>query len=561
VITTYVDPALGPEEMPASGDGLADAGEAYDRFNRDVLIVRRLRWKMDGIGYYGEYRRHVAIVHADRPCAPGVPEVALLTRGPCEMHNPIWSPDGRYIAVAGNVRPEDEGTRQVFLYLLDATNTGPVEPVEIFGLAEMRSTALAWSPDGTAIAVCGHNARHLGHYGNQRVWLVAPSTRTGTCLTADFDYTIGDYSRNADTRGYGGEDGPRWLPDSSGLLVLVNEGGAVHLHELSRRDGSNRQLEDGDHATIAFTCDRACRTIVALTSDDLNPGDLFVFTRAGGGWTRRQLTTVNDDLLDEVELSRPVRFSFPSGDVTVEGWIMPPLGRVPGKRSPMILYTGGGPGSMRASVFCHEWQVYAAHGYAVVSCNTRGNHGYGETFSAAIRGRWGDLDYEDNMACLRAACERFDFIDSQRLGVAGGSYGGYLVTWIIARHPEFRAAVADRCLFNRFGMSGASDIGFLLDQVEFDRRLPWEAPDTYLARSPMMSIGRVRTPTLVVHSAQDLRCPVDQGESLYMALRRLGVPTELVRFPDESHDLSRGGKPWHRIFRIDRYLEWFARWL
>jgi dipeptidyl aminopeptidase/acylaminoacyl peptidase len=216
---------------------------------------------------------------------------------------------------------------------------------------------------------------------------------------------------------------------------------------------------------------------------------------------------------------------------------------------------------MRASVFCHEWQVYAAAGYAVVHCNTRGNHGYGEAFSAAIRGRWGDADYEDNMAFLRAACARFDFIDPERLGVAGGSYGGYLTNWIIARHPEFGAAVSDRCLFNRFGMSGASDIGFLLDQVEFERKLPWEVPDAYLKRSPLTHLASVRTPTLVVHSAQDLRCPIDQGESLYMALKRLGVPTELVRFPDESHNLSRGGKPWHRVYRIDRYLDWFGRWL
>jgi dipeptidyl aminopeptidase/acylaminoacyl peptidase len=110
-------------------------------------------------------------------------------------------------------------------------------------------------------------------------------------------------------------------------------------------------------------------------------------------------------------------------------------------------------------------------------------------------------------------------------------------------------------------MSGASDIGFLLDQVEFERKLPWEAADAYLERSPLTYMANVRTPTLVVHSAQDLRCPIDQGESLYMALRRLGVPTELVRFPDEGHNLSRGGKPWHRVYRVDRYLEWFKRWL
>jgi dipeptidyl aminopeptidase/acylaminoacyl peptidase len=552
-ITTYVDPERGLETEDAAGD------DDYRRFNRDVLIVRRLRWKQDGVGYIGEYRRHVALVHVPEPGTAS--RVALLTQGAYDLHAPTWSPDGRQLAAAGNLRPDGESVRRVFLYLIETDAVAPVEPVEIFGLAEMRSTALAWAPGGTAIAVCGHDDPALGHYGNQRVWLVSPSERSGRCLTAALDCTIGDYSRNADIRGYGGADGPRWLPDASGLLALVNTRGTVHLHEVSCRDGSTHAVEDGDSTTIAFSCDSACGTIVTLTGDHLNPGDLYVLSRRGGAGARRALTGVNREVLAGVDLAQPAQLSCSTGGVTVHGWVLPPVHALPGKRYPAILYNGGGPGSMRASVFCHEWQVYAAAGYAVVHCNPRGNQGYGEAFSAAIRGRWGDLDYDDSMAFLRAACAQFDFIEPERLAVAGGSYGAYLVNWIVARHPEFRAAVSDRCLFNRFGMSGASDIGFLLDQVEFDRRAPWDAPDVYLRRSPMTYVAGVRTPTLVVHSAADLRCPVDQGESLYMALRRLGVPTELVRFPDESHGLSQGGKPWHRVFRIDRYLEWFARWL
>lgn len=560
VITTYVDPALGLQELPLP----QPANDPYARFNRDVLVVRRIRWKLDAVGFYGEYRSHVAVVDVagGEGTAAGLGgAVTLLTQGAYDLHRPTWSPDGRLLAAAGNVRPEGEGQRRAYLYLLDASRSGPADPAEIFGLAEMRSNALAWSPDGSAIAVTGHDAAILGHYGNQRVWLVFPTDRAGRCLTANFDYTIGDYSRNADVRGYNAEDGPRWLPDSSGLLVLVNEDGMVHLHEVSRADGGTRRIEDGDWATVSFTTAADCNTIATVTGDDVNPGDLFVLTRDGHGWSRRRLTAINQTLWDEVDVSRPVRFSCPSGDVTVHGWVLPPRNVESGTRYPVILYNGGGPGSMRASVFCHEWQTYAAAGYAVAYCNTRGNHGYGEAFSAAIRGKWGDADYDDSIAFLRAACERFDFIDGTRLGVAGGSYGGYLTNWIVARHSEFAAAVSDRCLFNRFGMSGASDIGFLLDQVEFERKLPWEAADAYLERSPLTYMANVRTPTLVVHSAQDLRCPIDQGESLYMALRRLGVPTELVRFPDEGHNLSRGGKPWHRVYRVDRYLEWFKRWL
>jgi dipeptidyl aminopeptidase/acylaminoacyl peptidase len=239
---------------------------------------------------------------------------------------------------------------------------------------------------------------------------------------------------------------------------------------------------------------------------------------------------------------------------------MPPEGdNPPGDNPPVILYTGGGPGGMRASVFCLEFQVYAARGYAVINCNARGNYGYGEPFSMATKGNWGDLDGDDNMAYLRDVCEHFP-VDKTRTAVAGGSYGGYMATWLMCRHPEaFNAAVVDRSLMSRF--VGTSDFGYLLEKVEFDGKFAWDDLERYLHRSPITHIGSAKTPTLVVHSALDHRCPVNQGEQLYAALTYLGVPTKLVRFPNETHDLSRAGRPWHRVFRMDKYLEWFAKYL
>lgn len=555
--TTFVDPARGLESLGAGEPGEDDL---YARFNRDVLIVRRLRWKADGAGFFGDYRRQVAWIPFDEDGSE--PSPVLLTCGEFELVAPAWSPDGRRLAAVGNLRPDGEAVRSSFIYILDAEGQAPVQPQELFGLQEMRSTDLSWSPDGTTIAVCGHNDPVIGHYGNQRLWLVSVADGSATCATEWLDRTLGDYSRNADMRRYGGADGPRWLPNGSGLLVLVNEAGTVQLTRLSLTENSATPLTEGDHAVVAFSTDARGETIVVLVGEDLNPGDLYrLEPQTGGPAALRRLTSVNGALLAELELSPSHRFQVQSGDVTIDAWMVPPVGYEPGRKYPIILYTGGGPGGMRASVFCHEFQLYAAHGYAVVHCNTRGNHGYGEAFSVATRGAWGDLDYEDNMACLRAACEQFDFVDPSRLAVAGGSYGGYSATWIISRHPEFKAAVVDRCLFNRYSFNGTSDIGFLLDQIEFDKQLPWERTESYIHRSPMQHIGGVRTPTLVVHSEQDHRCPVEQGEQLFMALKRLGVPTEFVRFPNETHDLSRSGRPWHRVYRLDRYLDWFARWL
>jgi dipeptidyl aminopeptidase/acylaminoacyl peptidase len=550
---TLLDPEHGIEH---SGEQALD-DDLYARFNRDVVVTSRLRWKSDAAGFLGNYYSHLAYV--DIAPAGETPTTAIaLTGGPHDFSPPVWSPDGRWLATTGSLEPGGESRRKSTIYLIDMAAPPPAAPRALFSLEEMRSSDLSWSPDGATLAVCGHNDPTIGHYGTPNLWLVDTTSGAGRCVTAQIDRAIGDYSRNYDLRRYGGDDEPRWLPDGSGLLLLINDAGTVQLNKFTLADGSLTPLTEGDSVVAAFSTDPAARSIVVLLGDSRNPGDLYLCESAGG---RRRLTDINREILSEVEISPAIRFSADSGGVQIDGWVNPPIGYEPGERYPVILYTGGGPGGMRASVFVHEWQVYAAQGYAVINCNTRGNHGYGQPFSAATRGHWGDLDYEDNIAFLRAACAAFDFIDPERLAVAGGSYGGYTAAWIIARHPEFRAAVVDRALTNRTSQVGTSDIGFLLDQVEFDRQLPWEHIDTLIERSPVLQVATVRTPTLVVHSALDHRCAVEQGEQFYMALKRRGVPTELVRFPDESHELSRAGRPWHRIFRIDRYVDWFRRWL
>jgi len=553
---TYVHPEIGLE---FSGQ-VAPSDDPYERFNRDVLVVSRVRWQRDAVGYIGGYRTQVAWIPFDAAMLDGMPQPLLLTNGAFDLSAPVWAPDGRWLATTGNLDPGGELLRNSYIYLLDTTENAPVQPRQLFGLEEMRSSDLAWSPDGATLAVCGHDDPVIGHYGNQMLWLVNVADGAARCVTEHLDRALGDYSRNGDLRRYGGDDGPRWLPDGNSLFVLVNEAGSVDLYEVARDSGEALPLTSGRHSLVAFSMDDAGETVVALIGDDVEPGDLYVVERQSDGPSQlRRLTNVNGALLDELALTEPIRFQAQSGDVTIDSWLVPPVEREPGKRYPVILYTGGGPGGMRASVFCHEFHLYAAHGYAVVHCNTRGNHGYGEAFSLATRGHWGDLDYQDNMACLRAACEQFDFLDEERWAVAGGSYGGYMATWIIARHPEFKAAVVDRSLINRYSFAG--DISFLLDRVEFNRQMPWEAIDTYIERSPITYVNSIETPTLVVHSALDHRCPVEQGEQLYLALQRVGVPTEFVRFPNESHELSRNGRPWHRVFRLDRYLDWFARWL
>jgi dipeptidyl aminopeptidase/acylaminoacyl peptidase len=548
--TTYVDPERGLETLDAP---LQD--DPYHRYNRDVLVVKRVRWKSDALGLMGNLYRQVAVVEVNGDGAP-----RLVSPGGYDASAPAWSPDGTRLAVAGNFTPDSEFSRQQTIYLLHPERDD-CHADEIASLREMRSSDLAWSPDGTRLAVCGHDDPVMGHYGFQKLWIVDVASRRKTCVSEKFDLSFGDYSRNADMRRYGGDDGPRWLPDGKSLLLLVNDSGAVNLGRFDLDQRTLTPITKGDHAVIAFSIDNSGRRAAIILGDSLNPSDVYTLALDAPETVPERLSRVNEAWLSTLELSEPIRFQATSSDVSVDGWVMPPVGLEAGKRYPVILYTGGGPGGMRASVFCHEFQLYAAHGYAVLNCNTRGNYGYGQDFSLATRGKWGDLDGKDNIAYLDDACAAFDFIDKERVAVAGGSYGGYMATWLISHDARFKAAVVDRSLVNRYVFNGTSDIGFLLDQVEFGTATPWSDPEVYLERSPLQYVAGIRTPTLVVHSALDFRCPIEQGEQLYMALKRLGVPTALVRFPDETHELSRSGRPWHRVFRLERYLEWFERYL
>jgi dipeptidyl aminopeptidase/acylaminoacyl peptidase len=545
--TTLVHPERGPER----GDS-AVSDDPYERFNRDVLVVTRVRWKSDALGLLGDYVRQLATVRAD-----GSESARVVTRGPQPLVSPTWSPDGSRLAASGNLGANADAERRQAVYLVDPAADGGA-PLALWWLAEMRGADLAWSPDGTRIAVCGHDDGAKGHYGFQRLWLVDVASGTGECVSAAHDVSLGDYSRNQDMRRYGGPDGPRWLPGGDGLLVLTNERGTVNLARFDLATRTLASVTEGDHSVCAFTLARD-GTVAYVQGDHVTPGD--VWTVRLDDPRPRRVSDVNAALRGEVALVEPERFVATGSGVEVEGWVLLPPNLAAGERCPVVLYTGGGPGGMRASVFTHEWQLYAAHGYAVINCNARGNYGYGEAFSLATKGAWGDLDYQDNMAFLREAIAAYPVIDGERLAVAGGSYGGYMASWITARHPEFKASVVDRCLFNRYAFGGTSDIGILLDHIEFDGKNPWEAPDAYLKWSPISYVDGIRTPTLVVHSALDYRCPIDQGEQLYSALRLMGVPTELVRFPDETHELSRAGRPWHRVFRLERYLEWFGRYL
>ncbi|MGH9194967.1 MAG: alpha/beta hydrolase family protein, partial [Acidimicrobiia bacterium] len=281
-----------------------------------------------------------------------------------------------------------------------------------------------------------------------------------------------------------------------------------------------------------------------------------------------QLTNFGRALSSKVKLLSQRRFSATSRDGSeVEAWVIPPVGMKKGKKYPALLNIHGGPFSQYGNRLSDEFQIYAASGYAVIYSNPRGSSGYSEAWGRAIRGPqaedpgtgWGGVDYEDLMAVVDEAIKRFSFIDPQKLGVMGGSYGGYMTSWIVGHTSRFKAACSERACNNMYTMSWTSDIGHFFQSYVGASHL--DDADEYLRQSPITYAGQIETPLLIIHSERDLRCPIEQGEQMFVALRMRKKEVEFVRFPGSSHELSRSGSPYQRSERFKVILKFFDRHL
>jgi dipeptidyl aminopeptidase/acylaminoacyl peptidase len=328
------------------------------------------------------------------------------------------------------------------------------------------------------------------------------------------------------------------------VAVPAGGGGAVNLVE-------------GDHQICAFHVTPDGRRAALVMADPVNPGEVYALDLEGDrAGTPRCLTDLNADLFAEVQVLEPERLRIKSSDdITVEGWVLKPPGFSKERKHPLILQIHGGPHAQYGSVLFHEFQVLAGLGYVVLYMNPRGSQGYGEDFARAINEAWGDRDYMDLMEAVDAILEE-GYIDEKRMGVAGGSYGGYMTNWIVGHTDRFAAAVTMRSVVNMESFFGSSDFGF-----EMRNELggaPWQRRELYRKLSPITYVENIKTPLLIIHSEQDHRCPIEQAEQLYAALRALKREVLFIRYPEEGHGLSRGGKPEHRVDRLQRIIEWFS---
>ncbi len=511
----------------------------------DVRVITTLLYRMDGEGFFDGKNRQVHIVsaHGGEPRA--------VTEGDWHSVQPAFSSDGTRLAVVSNRSAGRKENRlsDVWMIQLGTGRAERLTPEDGFYATP------AWSPAGNVVAYVGHPvSEKYGPVTLDDLYVHDIDADEPRRLLAAHDREPGN-SAIADAR-YGlPNPNPVWSVDGSAVYTMLSDAGSVHLYRCAV-DGPATTLIDAAQDIQSFTV--ADDGTVAYAAGTMSqPTEVFVRRPDG---TVEQITDVNRSLLDEVELGevREVRFTSDPG-VEIHGWLLTPPGFNPAVRYPAIIEVHGGPHGMYGTGFFHELHVLAARGYVVLYTNPRGSTGYGQEFVAAALGDWGGADYRDIMAGADYLAG-IDFIDPDRLGITGGSYGGYITKWVVGQTDRFRAAVTQRSTANRISSYGTSDMNVTYNDWEF-AGTPYDNPEHYIERSPLTYVKNVTTPLLIIHSENDLRCPIGQAEELFTALRKLGKTTEFVRFPDESHGLSRSGKPAHRIERLERICGWFDRYL
>ena len=522
----------------------------------DVRVFTQPFFRLNGAGVLDQADHdHIWTVPAGRP-AEGAPEPKAVTSGKFDEASPTWSRDGSRIYFVSDHgedpfhKPGDSDVWSV------SAKGGTVEKtLDIDGPI----LDVAPSPDGHRFAFRGWiNANPVRSYDKVDLF-VSEDGRTRD-LTEGFDGDLTNFI-SYDThppRGGGDAGTIVWTPDGSSVLFVATEHGSSNLIRVDRSTGSREKLTEGEHEIIAFSATPDASRLAMTIDDGSHLGELYLFEAGSRRLVR--LTRENDALLAQLDVSIPEKFTYTSFDgAKIEAWIVKPPAFDPKKKYPLILNIHGGPHIEYGESFFHEFQWMAAKGYVVLAPNPRGSASYGQAFGNSIQYEFPGDDYRDLMAGVDEILRR-GYIDEKKLGITGGSGGGVMTSWAISHTNRFGAAVSQRSIADWAGWWYDLDIP-IFTPVWF-RKFPFQDPEEYRRRSPVSYVERIATPLLLIEGENDLRAPTDSGGGMmFRALKALNKPAAMALFPGETHELSRSGKPSHRIARLRHIVNWFEKYL
>ena len=525
------------KESPPADDS------ARARWEKRPKVITRAQYKMDSRGYTFGERNQLFVVSVTTG------EVRQLSDNQTDVLAPSWSPDGRRIAFS-RMRSGVADMYVSDIWVMDGDGTNTRQLTTTVG----RAISPSWSPDGRLIACLGTAEQELS-WGDLEtlVWLVPAGGGTPRCLTAEYDRPVQLLRWPLVT------PSPVWSSDGTAVTFLLADAGNVQVVQANVADASVRPVVTGERQVTSFSLNSTTKQLAFSAADLNNPGDIFIHT--GDGAKEQQLTNVNRSLLAQRVLPRVERRTFesPHGGM-IDGWLMMP--DTGATSAPLLLDIHGGPHSFVGNAFSTTYfyrYLLAARGWAVLMLNPAGSGSYGRTFAHSIRGRWGEYDMPEYIAVVETLIAE-GVADSERLAVAGASYGGYMSAWIIGHTDRFKAAAIDAPVSNLESFYGTSDIGMWFGLWQMKGALINQR-ETYRRLSPINYVEHVTTPTLILHGENDDRCPIGQGEELFVGLVAAGrAPVEFVRYPEGYHGFIVSGRPSHRIDFHRRVSAWIERY-
>lgn len=489
-----------------------------------------------GTDYLSSRYNHIYLLEVDNPEA----QPQRLTQGDVDFNLPAWSPNGRYLWSWVARNPKESRFIENDLVRITAKDG----TLKKFPRAQHDAYAPKPSPDGKWIAcltlVDKHPFAHL-----PRLTLMRTAGGGFRDLNLDFDRSVEQVEFY-------------WTSDSQGLYVIAGDQGDMEIYHADLQSGKFRKLVAGRQMILQMAVSPT-ESFAYVACTPQRPPDLYITGKSGR--TPRRLTDFNDSFLETVRVAPTEEIKYKAPDGTdIQGWIVKPPDFSPQKKWPLALNIHGGPhvmwGPSTPSMWI-EWQLHAARGYVVFYCNPRGSDGYGDAFRSATLNAWGELDMPDILTGIDHVVAQ-GYIDSRRMAITGGSYGGFMTVWIIGHDRRFAAAVSQRGVYQLTSFYGTTDIPMLIEH-EFGA-YPFDDPDKMWKYSPFSYVRHIRTPLMILHSDLDYRAPISDAEQLYTSLKRLRRRVQLVRYPREGHELSRSGEPNHRVDRLNRMVAWFDRY-